>query len=389
MIAITELVSTLNYNGVNFATGVPDSLLGQLGAALDNPHSGIKHVTAVNEGSAVGLGIGSYLATGRLPLVYMQNSGLGNALNPLVSLAGSSTFNVPLLLLIGWRGEVGPEGAQIEDEPQHILQGRITPALLELMEIPFFILDSKSSIYEVVASACKAALQRSLPVAIVVRKGSFQSSAFLRSKNAGNISRRRSIEVICDSIPTQTPIIATTGMISRELFDVRRLSGQNPPDLLCVGGMGHAVSVASGFASMSSQRILLLDGDGSAQMHLGALLTASSIPNLIHVVLNNGGHASVGGQSTSSPDLDFSLLTPYLGYKNSFRANNEVELRDSVAMILARDTSSFLEIRCAMQTTPELGRPEDPPSINASLFSQNVTPPLVKRSRELRPHHAP
>jgi len=376
MIALSDLVSELEKNGVNFAAGVPDSLIGQIGAALDAPLTGIKHLTAVNEGAAVGLAIGSYLATGKLPIIYMQNSGLGNALNPLVSLAGSSAFNVPILLLIGWRGEVGLDGVQIKDEPQHAAQGTITPSLLDQLEIPFLVLDSTSSIGEVVTLACHTAVQRSLPFAIVVRKNSFEINTFLRGSNEGSISRRRAIEIICDSIGTDIPVIATTGMISRELFDVRRSLGQLSTDLLCVGGMGHAVSIASGFASMSSQPVLLLDGDGAAQMHLGAQLTASSMPNLIHVVLNNGGHASVGGQKTSAPNLNFSQLAPHLGYGNAFQASSESEIRDAVAIVLSRGTSSLVEIKCALAATPELGRPEDHPSENARIFKQKAATTL-------------
>jgi len=375
MIALSDLVSELKKNDVNFAAGVPDSLIGQFGAALDAPLSGINHITAVNEGAAVGLAIGSYLATGKLPVIYMQNSGLGNALNPLVSLAGSSAFKVPILLLIGWRGEIGLDGVQIGDEPQHLAQGRITPSLLDQMGIPFLVLDSNSCVSEVVALACQTAVQRSLPFAILARKGSFEINTFRQGSNQREISRRRAIETICDFVGTRIPVIATTGMISRELFDVRRSLGQPPADLLCVGGMGHAISIASGFASMSSGPVLLLDGDGAAQMHLGAQLTAASIPNLIHVVLNNSAHASVGGQKTSAPHLNFSELAPHLGYENSFQANSEVEIRGSIAAVLSRDTSSLIEVKCALAATPELGRPVDHPSINAQLFKQKASIP--------------
>jgi len=372
MIALPELVRELSENGVNFATGVPDSLIGQIGATLEESLIGIKHITAVNEGAAVGLAIGSYLATGKLPIIYMQNSGLGNALNPLVSLAGSSAFKVPLLLLIGWRGEMGLDGVQIRDEPQHAMQGSITPSLLEQLEIPFLVLDSTSSIREVVALACQTAVKRSLPFAILVRKGTLKANTFPSSSENGTITRRRAIEVVCESFGTEIPVIATTGMISRELFDFRRSHGQIFADLLCVGGMGHAVSIASGFASMRSGPVLLLDGDGAAQMHLGAQLTASSIPNLIHVILNNRGHASVGGQETAAPNLNFSNLAPHLGYENSFHTTTEVEVKASVGEALGLGTSSLVEVMCTLKATPELGRPEDHPSVNAQMFQEKA-----------------
>lgn len=368
MIALHDLVSELAKNDVNFATGVPDSLIGQIGDAFDSAQSGISHLTAVNEGSAIGLAIGSYLATGKLPAVYMQNSGLGNAVNPLVSLGGSSAFNVPILLLIGWRGEIGLDGIQIRDEPQHMLQGAITTSLLDLLEIPFLILDSTSHLEEIIRLACQTAVQNSLPFAILIRKDSLEKSSFPRNGNERSISRRRAIEVVCDATETSVPVIATTGMISRELFDIRRNLGQVPTDLLCVGGMGHAVSIASGFASMNDGPVVLLDGDGAAQMHLGAQLTAASMPNLIHIILNNGAHASVGGQKTSAPNLNFSQLAPHLGYENAFLANIESDIRASITAALSMGTSTLIEIKCALVATPELGRPNEHPSLNARVF---------------------
>jgi phosphonopyruvate decarboxylase len=371
-ISPNDFLSALRAHGICFFTGVPDSLLKEFNACLlDSAHS-LEHIIASNEGAAIGLALGHYLASGSLPLVYMQNSGLGNSINPLVSLVDPVVMGCPMLLLIGWRGELLEDASQLKDEPQHKLQGRITLSQLHTLGIPYQVLDKYSDPIACLHEAVTSASERRGPVAIVVRKETF--APYLKKDEQRDdlhlINRESAIRAVLDSLPDSLPLIATTGMPSRELFDLRARDGTgHVRDLLCVGGMGHAASIAAGIAVARPQmQVVCLDGDGAMLMHLGALTNTATCSNLIHIVLNNGAHDSVGGQPTRAAELDLSCIAAACGYRRSLRARTPEEIHRHLQVMLEERQSSFLEILCCRGNRTDLGRPTQTPTENREDF---------------------
>ncbi|MDE5803271.1 MAG: phosphonopyruvate decarboxylase [Lachnospiraceae bacterium] len=314
MVDQIKFLNMLQGMGVDFFTGVPDSYLNGFCNCLLECVPKEQHLIAANEGNAIGLACGYYFATGKLPLVYMQNSGMGNAMNPLISLADDYVYSVPMLLLIGWRGEPGRE-----DHPQHKRQGEITLKLLKLCDIPYIIAE-ENKIEEQTAWAVDMARERRKPVAIIAKKGVFAAK---EKENVCDenypLSREEAIEVILDSLPDNTIYIATTGRATRELFYLRKKRNEgHGHDFLNVGAMGHASSVTLGMAVAGDNRLVVcLDGDASALMHLGAFSMASKVKaaNMLHVVLNNGAHESVGGQPSAGHKVDFTKIAEGAGYR--------------------------------------------------------------------------
>ena len=351
---------------INFITGVPDSLLKNLTAVFDSSPGLIEHQIASNEGSAVGLAVGRYLATGRIPIVYMQNSGLGNSINPLTSLAAKEIYSIPLILLIGWRGEILPDGNQIEDEPQHKFQGKITTKLLSSLEIPFVILDFESDIIKTIEDVIKNALRDKSPQAILVRSGTFSTTnTIFEHKNGFVIKREEAISMLLDTFPKNSFYIATTGFTGRILMKMRMLRNEKQEnDFLVIGGMGIANQIATGISdSLKSERIrvICLDGDGSVLMHLGGLLNSSRSERLVHVLLNNGCHESVGKQQTNGGNVDFSRIAGILGYKNIYSVSTINEMQEAIDLSANSRGSSFIEIKCCVGDSTDLPRPKDSP----------------------------
>lgn len=365
MIAPAEFVDALERLDVRLATGVPDSLLKEACAALTARLPPERHVIAANEGSAIGLAIGHYLATGRPALVYMQNAGLGNAVNPLASLADPQVYGVPMVLMIGWRGEILPDGRQLRDEPQHVKQGQITLAQLDVLGIPHRVADAQTAAVEpLLRELVELALARSQPTALVVRKNAFAPHGGGEPAAAdGGLAREAAIQAVAAALPADVPVVATTGMASRELFEWRAATGAgHARDFLTVGGMGHAVQIAAGIAmARPGRRVVCLDGDGAALMHLGGWTTAADCANLLHVVLNNGAHDSVGGQPTKGRVLDFARLAAACGYARTFRAATPEEIAGALRTLLAGTGSALLEIKCRRGARPNLGRPTQTP----------------------------
>jgi phosphonopyruvate decarboxylase len=318
MIDQKEFYNCLQKAGVEFITGVPDSLLNDFCKHVETELPLDRHVIAANEGNAIALAAGYHLATGTVPLVYMQNSGLGNAMNPLLSLTNKEVYSIPMVLLVGWRGCPG-----VKDHAQHKKQGELTPSLLELMDIPFRVMEDNLEVSLINAEwAVRTAKELSAPTALVVKKGVFAKAEKTNASEDDNrysMSRENAIECIFKYLPEDTIYVATTGRATRELYELSKSheAGSNLV-FLNVGAMGHASQIAAGMALANKKRLVVcLDGDGAAIMHLGGLTTLGKLnqPNLLHVVLNNGAHESVGGQPTAGYQVNFTAVAAGCCYK--------------------------------------------------------------------------
>ena len=318
-----------------------------------------KHIVAAIEGSSIGLAIGYHLASNKIPIVYLQNSGLGNIINPITSLASSKVYKIPMILIIGWRGEI-KGNKQLSDEPQHKDQGMITTSMLKTINIKYKILDKKTNFKHVFSSLKSEAIKSSKPVALLVRKNVFHNSNHdkkkISKKNKNFFSREDALITLMSKIPKKIPKISTTGMLSRELNEFNLKNNIEKNTFMCVGGMGHAISIATGIASKKKGKVLCLDGDGAITMHLGALSTSAKMNNIIHVVFNNDSHDSVGGQKTASSGVEYHKIAKQLGYKYSKRVNDKKGLTLAIMSILKNKKSSFLEIICNKGNRFDLSR---------------------------------
>ena len=365
MLSPHEFCGSCAKQGISFFTGVPDSLLQDFCAYLMDHLPPQSHVIAANEGGAVGLATGHYLATGNSALVYMQNSGQGNAVNPLLSLADPEVYGIPMLMLVGWRGEPG-----VQDEPQHIKQGRVMNALFDAMEIPNEILVAEHDAAATqVARMLELSRKGNCPVALIVRKGTFAKYAMQKApENPYSLSREEVIGQIAASIPPQTVMVGTTGHISRELYEYRSRQGDgHARDFLTVGSMGHASQVALGIAIAQPERtVYCLDGDGAMLMHLGAmtLIGQSRCSNIRHVVLNNGAHGSVGGQPTVAFSISFPEIARGCGYASVQAVNTLNGLNDALTLMKEVSGPAFLEVKVSAKVRKDLGRPTTTPTEN-------------------------
>ncbi len=362
-----KFIKILESQGIDFYTGVPDSLLKQLCACLSSYLPAERHITAANEGNAMGIAAGYHLATGKTPVVYMQNSGLGNTVNPLLSLHSPDVYHIPTLLIIGWRGEPG-----VKDEPQHLTQGRLTPALLDAMEIPYTILSNDEAETEAQLQSAIKDAQNNVH-ALLVRKNFFSPSTLpkkLDPEQTYTMSREEAIGLILDSLPADAAVVSTTGMISREVFELREQSGcGHHRDFLTVGSMGHASQIALGIALGQQQRpVYCLDGDGAAIMHMGgmAIIGQTGVKNLVHIILNNGAHDSVGGQPTAGLETDFCSIASSCGYLNASSVSTTEELKDALTRLNANseDRPYLLEVIVVKGARANLGRPTTTPQEN-------------------------
>ena len=353
-----EFFDLLVHQKVEFFTGVPDSLLKDFCFCIEKNVALHDHVITANEGNAVALATGYHLSTKKLPLVYMQNSGLGNAINPLLSLCDKEVYSIPMLLVIGWRGEPGSL-----DEPQHMKQGKIQNEILNVMDIPYSIMSCETDdIREIINESCRKAREENTPVAIIIKQNTFTKYNTNEILNNDILkSREEYLEFILKNIPDNSIVLSTTGKTSREVFEIRnRTSGLHNKDFLNVGAMGHCSSIALGVAIMKPDRkVFCIDGDGALIMHMGNLSTVGSRSpvNYNHILLNNSAHESVGGQETSSKIIDFQLLTKSNNYKNSVKINDLNQLKSQFFEFFNKPGPNFFEILIKQGSRENLGRP--------------------------------
>lgn len=364
MVAPGFFIEKLKENGIDCFAGVPDSLLKNVCAYITDHCDAEHNIIAANEGGAIGFAAGHYLATGRPACVYMQNSGQGNVINPLASLTDPDVYNIPVLLIIGWRGRPG-----VHDEPQHVKQGKITLGLLEVMGISYQVLSKDPDQAAVQIETAVAALKRNEVYALVVEKDTFDDYKLQNQEtNDLTMSREEAIRTVAAALSDRDCIVSTTGMISRELFEYRESVNQgHERDFLTVGSMGHASQIALGIAlSQPDRRVWCFDGDGATIMHMGSLaIVASKAPcNYIHVVFNNGAHDSVGGQPTVGLKIDLPAVARAVGYKAVFSVDTKSGLESLLAELKDREGPLLLEVKVRKGNRKDLGRPTTTPIQN-------------------------
>ncbi|SFQ11536.1 phosphonopyruvate decarboxylase [Butyrivibrio proteoclasticus] len=366
---VEDFVKIINSD---FYTGVPDSQLRPLCDYLYNTYGieGKHHIIAANEGNAVGIAAGYHLATGKVPVVYMQNSGEGNAINPMVSLLNEKVYGIPVVFVIGWRGEPG-----VHDEPQHIYQGEVTLRLLDDMKVKSFVIHADTSDYEVADTMrkFKHILLSGNSVAFVIGKGALTDAPKVRFSNENSMIREEIIRHII-AVTDGDPIISTTGKASRELYEIREINKHSHKyDFLTVGSMGHSSSIALGVAlNKTNERIWCIDGDGAVLMHLGAMaVIGDNRPrNMIHIVINNGAHESVGGMPTVARNIDLISIAKACGYPYAVSINNYEKLDRELEKAKTGDELRFLEVRSSIESRKELGRPKTMPLENKKRFME-------------------
>lgn len=362
----------INLNNLGeFFAGVPDSQLKPLCDCLIN-QCGVskKHIIAANEGNAAAIAAGYYLATGKIPVVYLQNSGIGNIINPVASLLNDKVYGIPCIFIIGWRGEPG-----VHDEPQHIYQGEVTLKLLEDMDIETVVIGKETTEEEVCGKmkSLKPLLDRGKSIALVVKKGALGYNEEVEYKNRYTMSREEIIKHIV-AVSKEDVIISTTGKASRELFEIREANKQpHKYDFLTVGSMGHSSSVAMGIAQQKPNvKIWCIDGDGAAIMHMGAMaVIGSNKPaNMVHVVINNGAHETVGGMPTVANSIDLVQIAKGCGYPNAVCVDNFDDLDEELLSAKRRGELSFIEAKSSIGARADLGRPTTTAKENKERFME-------------------
>ncbi len=355
---------------------MPDSLLKEFCKYIDQSLSADQHIIASNEGAAISIATGVQISTGQTPLVYLQNSGLGNTINPLMSLVDPEVYSIPMILMIGWRGKPG-----ISDEPQHVKQGRVTPDILKAMEIPYKVLSDSSDNHNQVAGwAVNESKKTNGPVVLLVEKNTFEK---LENKKSVNIeldtllAREEVINLLTKSFTKDYFFISSTGKISRELYESRDNRDQDHSrDFLTVGSMGYSSQIAYGIAIKKPHtKIICLDGDGALLMHMGGMTTigTSNLKNYNHIILNNGVHDSVGGQPTLGFDVDFCKIADACNYKNVFGPlKTETEISNALIELSSLNGPNFIDIRVKPGARADLGRPKSSPIENKKLFIEKL-----------------
>jgi phosphonopyruvate decarboxylase len=356
MISVQNLVSLLKKNNCNFYTGVPDSILEELSKILKFKKAK-NHILATNEGSAVSIGIGYYLSTKKIPIIYMQNSGLSNAINPLISIAHQNVYSIPLILIIGWRGSPG-----IKDEPQHNVKGKITKKILDLLKIKYCVI-RKTSHLKKFEKLIEVSKKKKSIVACLIEKNTLINKNSRKTKNNFyKLDKIYFLECLLKNITNKTKIFSSTGYNSREImFLSKKLKLKNIKCFYMVGGMGHTSSTALGYSIFSKKNIVCVDGDGSFLMHLGSSKTIGSFAkkNFKYILINNNSHDSVGGQTTYINQVDLKNYSKSIGFKNYYCIKNKKNLIKTLNVFLKNDRLSFLEVRVSNTKLKNLPRPDN------------------------------
>ena len=364
MISPKFFIEALREKGIDCFAGVPDSLLKNICAYITDHFDAAHNIIAANEGAAVGLAAGHYLATGQPACVYMQNSGEGNIINPLASLTDQEVYNIPVLLLIGWRGRPG-----VHDEPQHVKQGKVTTGLLNVMGVNYEVLSKEEDKAAKQIDKAAKALANKEVFALVIEKDTFEDYKLQNVEvNDLIMTREEAIQTVAAALGEKDCIVSTTGMISRELFEYRAAMNQgHERDFLTVGSMGHASQIALGIAMAKTDRkVWCFDGDGAAIMHMGSMaIVANKAPkNYVHVVFNNGAHDSVGGQPTVGLKIDLPRVARAVGYPHTYSVGTKEDLIDVLNEVKKNNDLSLIEIKVKKGNRKDLGRPTTTPIQN-------------------------
>ena len=370
MIRPEFFIEALREKGIDCFAGVPDSLLKNICAYITDHFDAEHNIIAANEGAAIGLAAGHYLATGQPACVYMQNSGEGNIINPLASLTDQEVYNIPVLLLIGWRGRPG-----VHDEPQHVKQGKVTTGLLNVMGVNYEVLSKEEDKAAKQIEKAAKALDNKEVFALVIEKDTFEDYKLQNVEvNDLTMTREEAIQTVAAALGEKDCIVSTTGMISRELFEYRAAMNQgHERDFLTVGSMGHASQIALGIAlAQPERRVWCFDGDGAAIMHMGSMaIVANKTPkNYVHVVFNNGAHDSVGGQPTVGLKIDLPAVAKAVGYKATYSVDSKAELESVLAKVNSFASPALLEIKVKKGNRKDLGRPTTTPIQNKEALMQ-------------------
>lgn len=367
----SRLLEQLENMGIHTITGVPDSTLKQFCDGVQTYAGDIKHYVTANEGAAVGLAIGSYLATDRPACVYMQNSGIGNMVNPLASLANRDVYGIPMLFIVGWRGEPG-----VKDEPQHVFQGKITCELFETLAVPYSVIDQNTTdaeMDEILREADKT-LKQGEQFAVIVKKGTFEKEEPYLWSNGNQLKREEVLGHILCALPREVVIVSTTGKISRELYEQSQIIYGNHDNIfMTVGGMGHASMIALGIAkNRQDRKVVCIDGDGAALMHMGAFpfIAAQAPENFYHIVINNQAHESVGAMPTGCRQTAFAQIAKAAGYREAGRLNSMEEV-DRIGRFVKEEIGPVLwEIPVSLESRGDLGRPKESARENKEGFME-------------------
>ena len=371
MIRPSFFYDTLKANDIDFYAGVPDSLLKNLCAYITDHADDTHNIIAANEGGAMGLAAGYHLATGKVPVVYMQNSGEGNIINPLASLTDKDVYQIPVLLIIGWRGKPG-----VHDEPQHVKQGKVTLSLLETMGIPYQVLDKdEAQAAKQIQTAVDFMNKNGEVYALVIEKDTFEAYTLQNVvQNDLSMTREEAIQTVAAALDEKDVIVSTTGMISRELFEYRTAMNEgHERDFLTVGSMGHASQITLGIALEQPQRkVWCFDGDGASIMHMGSMaIVASKHPqNYIHVVFNNGAHDSVGGQPTVGLSIQLPAVADAVGYSASYSVTTKDELTAVLPLVKSEEGPVLLQVCVKKGNRKDLGRPTTTPIENKEALME-------------------
>lgn len=368
MISPKIYLENLKKAGIDFFSGVPDSLLKQFCACISENIKNESHTISSNEGAAIALGIGNYLGSGNIPFIYLQNSGLGNVVNPILSLASREVYGIPMIIMIGWRG-----APNVKDEPQHIHQGRVMKKSMDAMDLPHVTLskDEETAIKQTNEAITKAK-KYSTPVFLIVKKNTFSEYAYEKPPSKLDISREQAITTASKLLESNAVVVSTTGMPSRELFEYRANNNQgHHRDFLTVGGMGHANQIALGISKAQPSRpIYCFDGDGAAIMHMGsiAVLGQSNAKNLIHIIFNNGVHDSVGGQPTVGFEINFSKIANACGYASSATVTSEAQFKNAIHKAQSIPGPHLIDVHVRPGNRSDIGRPTSSPNDNKNAI---------------------